>query len=81
MTDPPEQPARSMRERISRLPKAIVREVRSRPFAYVVFGSFVVAGPFVVGWMFPEASLAVGVIGGICFGGYAALCAVPQKFL
>lgn len=58
-----------------------IREVRSRPIAWVVFGLFVVAGPVVVSHLFPEAPTAVAIVGGAIFGGYCALNAVPQKFL
>lgn len=72
---------RSERRGLAAVPGWILREVRSRPFAYIVFFSFVLAGPFLVPLIFPEAPAAVGWVGGICFGAYAALCAVPQKFL
>ena len=43
--------------------------------------AFVVAGPVVTRWLFPEAPLGVGILGGAAFGAYAALCAVPGKFM
>ena len=61
--------------------EALVAEVRSRPFAYVVLALFVLAGPAVAVWMFPQAPPAAAAVGGLAFGVYAALCAVPQKFL
>ena len=67
-------------ERPSRL-AAILREVRGHPFGYTVLGLFVVAGPFAAPLVFPQAPPAVAVVGGLAFGVYAALCAVPQKFL
>lgn len=71
---PAEGPARSWRA-------AIAAEVRDRPFVYVVFGAFVVAGPVVVHVLFPEAPRGVGLVGGVAFGAYAALCAMPGRFL
>jgi len=59
----------------------VVREVRSRPIAWVVFVLFVIAGPVAVSYLFPEAPTAVAIVGGAIFGGYCALNAVPQKFL
>jgi len=56
-------------------------EVRSRPMAYGVLAVFVLAGPVVARLLFPEAPPAVGIVGGLVFGAYAAMCAVPQKFL
>lgn len=56
-------------------------ELRSRPIAYIVLAIFLVAGPVVTHFLFPEAPAGVGLIGGLAFGAYAALCAVPQKFL
>ena len=56
-------------------------EMRTHPVAYVVLVAFVVAGPLVTSLLFPEAPLAVGVIGGAALGVYAALCAVPGQFL
>ncbi len=59
----------------------IERELRSRPFGYGVLVVFVIAGPVVTRLLFPEAPLSAGIVGGLAFGLYAALCAVPQKFL
>jgi hypothetical protein len=61
--------------------KALVREVRTHPFGYVVLGLFVLAGPILAPLLFPQAPPAAAVGGGLAFGLYAALCAVPQKFL
>ena len=61
--------------------EAIVREVRTHPFGYVVLGLFVLAGPVLAPLIFPQAPPAVAIVGGLAFGLYAALCAVPQKFL
>ena len=60
---------------------AIAREVRKYPFGYSVMGVFMLAGPVVTHFMFPEAPLGVGIVGGLAFGLYAAICAVPEKFL
>lgn len=59
----------------------VVREIRSRPFGYTVLALFVVAGPVAAPYVFPQAPPAVAAVGGLAFGLYAALCAVPQKFL
>jgi len=56
-------------------------EVRGRPFGYTVLALFVVAGPVAAPFLFPQAPPAVAIVGGLAFGAYAALCAVPQKFL
>jgi hypothetical protein len=56
-------------------------ELRSRPIAYIVLAIFLVGGPVATHFLFPEAPTGVGLIGGLAFGAYAALCAVPQKFL
>jgi len=61
--------------------KAVVKEIRERPMAYIVLGSFLVAGPIVTPLLFPEAPAGVGFVGGLAFGATCALCAVPQKFL
>ena len=59
----------------------LVSEIKSRPFGYTVLALFVLAGPFAAPYLFPQAPPAVAVVGGLAFGLYAALCAVPQKFL
>ena len=59
----------------------LARELREHPFGYTVLGLFLVAGPVLAPLIFPEAPPAVAVVGGLAFGAYAALCAVPQKFL
>ena len=61
--------------------EAVVKEVRERPMAYVVLGSFLVAGPILTPLLFPEAPAGVGLVGGLAFGAFCALSAVPQKFL
>ena len=59
----------------------LVKEVRSRPFGYSVLAAFLVGGPLLSMLIFPEAPPAVAAAGGLAFGVYAALCAVPQKFM
>lgn len=61
--------------------RAIVRELKSRPFGYGVLAAFIVVGPVLVMMIFPEAPPAVVVVGGLAFGIYGSLCAVPQKFM
>ncbi len=58
----------------------IGRELRDHAFAYGVVAAFLVAGPVAVAMIFPEASPWLGLVGGLVFGVYAALCAVPDKF-
>ena len=60
---------------------AIVAEFKSRPFGYLVLIGFAVAGPIVAHYLLPQAPAGLGFVGGIALGAYAALCAVPQKFL
>ncbi len=64
-----------------KLKTSVVKEVRTRPFAYTVLAAFIVGGPFIAILIFPEAPPAVAAVGGLAFGVYAALCAVPQKFM
>jgi hypothetical protein len=61
--------------------ESLIHEVRTHPFGYVVLTLFVLAGPLLAPLLFPQAPPAVAVVGGLAFGLYAALCAVPQKFL
>ena len=62
-------------------PRAIAAEIRQHRGAYVVLLLFVVAGPVVTALVFPGAPRGVGLVGGIAFGAYAALCAMPGRFL
>jgi len=59
----------------------VVGEVRDHPFAYGVMAAFLVVGPVLASLIFPEAPLGVTIIGGFVFGAWAALCAVPGKFV
>jgi len=68
------EPARSRWE-------ALVREVREHPFAYAVLAAFLPVGPVGAWLLFPEAPLGIVVIGGLAFSLYAAMCAVPGKWL
>lgn len=61
--------------------EALLHEVRTHPFGYVVLGLFLLAGPLLAPLLFPQAPPAVAIVGGLAFGLFAALCAVPQKFL
>lgn len=61
--------------------QAVVREVKSHPFGYGVLAAFAVLGPLLVTMIFPDAPPAAVAVGGLVFGVYAALCAVPQKFM
>ena len=56
-------------------------ELRTHAFGYSVLGAFVLVGPIATHFMFPDAPAGAGVVGGFAFGIYAALCAVPGKFL
>lgn len=55
-------------------------EVRRHAIAYGVMAAFVVIGPLLVYLIFPEASPLLGLVGGLAFGVYAALAAVPDRF-
>ncbi len=59
---------------------SVARELREHAFAYGVVAVFLAAGPLAVAMIFPEASPLLGLVGGLVFGVYAALCAVPGKF-
>jgi hypothetical protein len=56
------------------------RELRAHAVAYAVLAIFAAAGPLLVRWIFPGVTPWVGVVGGLAFGIYAALCAVPGRF-
>lgn len=59
----------------------IASELRDHPFAYGVMAAFIVIGPVLASLIFPEAPLGVAIAGGLAFGIWAALCAVPGKFV
>ena len=63
------------------LKERIIKEVRTHPFGYTVLAIFLVAGPLLAPLIFPQAPPSVAIVGGLAFGLYAALSAVPQKFL
>ena len=82
MTETPdERSAESEESESLSWPQAIVREVRDRPVVYAVFAGFVIAGPIVVHVLFPDAPRGVGLLGGLAFGAYAALTAMPGRML
>jgi hypothetical protein len=64
-----------------KLKAGVLKEVRTHPFGYAVLAAFLVGGPFLAILIFPEAPPAVAAVGGLAFGVYAAICAVPQKFM
>lgn len=59
----------------------LLRELRNHPFGYGVMAAFTLAGPACAIYLFPDAPIGVTLIGGFALGAYAAMCAVPQKFL
>jgi hypothetical protein len=72
--DGADAPTRSRKE-------VVLNEIRTHPFGYSVLAIFVLAGPALAPMLFPQAPPAAAAVGGLAFGLYAALCAVPQKFL
>jgi len=61
--------------------QALVHEVRTHPFGYGVLAVALVAGPLLLRMIFPEVTIFQSIVGGLAFGIYLALCAVPQKFM
>jgi hypothetical protein len=55
-------------------------EVRTHPLGYAVLGIFMLGGPVLISAVFPEAPLKVLLGGGVIFGAFAALMAVPDQF-
>lgn len=72
-----ESPGPRSKSRLQR----ILAELRGHPLAYGVMAAFVVLGPVLAHLIFPEAPLAVAIAGGLAFGIWAALCAVPGEFI
>ncbi|MBW2713537.1 MAG: hypothetical protein JRC77_07275 [Deltaproteobacteria bacterium] len=64
----------------SRLDK-IGQEIKSHAAGYIVLAGFSLTGLAISHFVFPEMSIWIGVVGGLAFGVYAALFAVPDKFL
>jgi hypothetical protein len=65
-------------------PTRLVRlwgELRRHSYAYILTLVFGVAGAIIMPLLIPEASPWMGAAGGLALGIYAALCAVPNKFL
>jgi hypothetical protein len=61
--------------------QSLDREVRTHPFGYAVLAVALVVGPILITMIFPQVSVLQAVVGGVAFGVYLALCAVPQKFM
>lgn len=80
MSDEPESNVTPIEAARVSWPAAAAREVREHPFAYFVLLLFVLTGPIVTHFLFPDAPTGVGVFGGVAFGIYACLCAMPQRF-
>ena len=55
-------------------------ELRRHAIGYGVLLAFVLLGPLLVYLIFPDASPLLGVVGGLAFGIYAAISAVPDRF-
>lgn len=55
-------------------------ELRRHWIAYSVLAAFLAIGPILVHLIFPEVSPLLGLVGGLAFGVYAALAAVPDRF-
>lgn len=72
------EPAEEMRRPWHRI---ALDEVRARPLSYLLMAAFLVGGPVAAHFLFPQAPFGVGIVGGLAFGIYAALCTAPQKFI
>jgi hypothetical protein len=59
----------------------LIAEIRAHRVGYSVLAFFVLSGPAVAHWLFPEAPLAVAAVGGLAFGVIATLCAVGNRLL
>jgi len=62
-------------------PGRVWAELRRHPYAWLLTIGFALAGAVLAPMLFPGATPAMGIVGGLAFGVYAALCAVPNKFL
>ena len=56
------------------------RELWRHRIGYGVLAAFVLMGPLLVYLIFPDASPLLGLLGGLAFGIYAAVSAVPDRF-
>jgi hypothetical protein len=56
-------------------------EIRRHPMAYILTLTFALAGAVLAPLLFEAATPGMGLAGGLALGVYAALCAVPDKFL
>jgi hypothetical protein len=59
---------------------ALRAELRRHAIAYAVVAAFMIIGPLLVYMIFPDASPLLGLVGGLAFGVYAAISAVPDRF-
>lgn len=59
----------------------LATEVKTHPFGYGVLAVGLVMGPILLKMIFPEVSTLQAVVGGLAFGVYITLSAVPQKFM
>jgi hypothetical protein len=66
---------------MSKILSTVVGEVRAHAVGYSVWLAFVLAGPIAVQLIFPQASSGLVMIGGVAFGVFAGVSAVPEKFL
>lgn len=73
----PDRPDAAPRSRAQR----VWAELRRHPYAWLLTIGFAGAGAVLAPMLFPGATPAMGIVGGLAFGVYAALCAVPNKFL
>ena len=63
------------------LGQRIVRELKSRPVAWITAAALLVLSPIILKMIFPDATPGVLVAGTIAFTAYAAACTVPGRFL
>ena len=75
----PSPPGDDRPEVVSLSPR-LIRELKADPVGYAVLGCFLVLGPLLVLLLSPQTPSAAATVGGLAFGLYAAMSAVPQKF-
>lgn len=63
------------------LGERVVRELKSRPLAWLTAGVLLAIAPILLKMIFPDATPGVLIAGTIAFAAYAAACTVPGRFL
>jgi hypothetical protein len=74
------KPVRPVADFIAERLQRVGAELRSHRTAYLLMVAFAIAGMLFIPQLFPGVERAQGALGGLLFGAFGSMCAMPGQF-